>query len=487
MRPPALLLALALVAAAVAGATLGAAASSPGVPGATATTDGFPDDPDGNVTVLRGPPALGEDLGDAAAVRAARARDRLVAGDAVPGDTLVAVFRSPRLNRTVERVDGPNATARFFRAANATNATVRAVERYPPPEQLRLAVPFRESDVRVVRDRANATFLLVVDTANLTTTTTDGEPLPDREVRPGTELVVRVTVPGDGENRTLAGTVRFVALDGELAPGTDGVTRGEPLTATAGEPVRLAVATTLVPGENATLRLRDADGTVVDGAVAAAVPRPDADGTLLNATLSPAAVNASEQFVVEAGARNRTLLRERGVVGEPPTLSNLSAVETANGSVRVAATVRYPDDGFLRVWDGTDDEWLDDVRVPAGERTRAAVAVAPDRLGPGDEVHAVGWWDADGDGSLDDDPGRVRTDRRWRTGGGVVEATERVEPATPTATASPRRTTASPSPTRDGTATPTDTVGQSGFGLVALALAVALAIALAGRQGATGS
>lgn len=430
--------------------------------------------------MFRGQSSVLADLDTASAVRDARVGGRLYQGDiAVPGETVVFRFQSERMNHSVGLRDGANTTARFFATLNATNATARVVQLNPSPERQALRVDLRESDVRVVRDPATATFWLVLDTTDPTLTTADGDPLSDRELDPGIELRFAVTVVPDDPATVHSARVSFVEFEPARTSLTGDVTTGEPLYVTSNGSLGLRTETPILPGEQVTVRARTRNGTVLDSVTTTAEPIENRLQTRVEATLALDALGADEEFVVEVVARNRTLFERRGLVGDPPTLTNETAVRYDNESARFTATVRYPDGGFLTVRAEDEDRPLATVYVPADEPRR--VDLMADWVTLGEELYVVSWWDVNDDGEFA--PAGEPPDEPWQVAGSLVETSVRVEPATPTATATVH-SIATPTATDHSPGTPTATVpapgttatttrAQPGFGVVAALLAVA--------------
>lgn len=78
--------------------------------------------------------------------------------------TLVVELGVPGLADELDAADGPNATARFRRAVRAANVSLAAEQTNPGPEQLPLELDLvNASATRVVPDRANDAYYLVVD------------------------------------------------------------------------------------------------------------------------------------------------------------------------------------------------------------------------------------------------------------------------------------------------------------------------------------
>lgn len=445
----------------------------------------YPDDVDGNVTTLRGPASVFGSLDEPAAVRSAREDGSLVESNVTVNDeTVVGRFESPWLNRTVAETDGETTTERFFRAMNGTNASVGVVELNPTPQRRRFVVDLHESDTRVVHDTANGTFWLVVNTTNPVLRTEDGDPLPDRELYPGTELGLFVEIPTDDGSRTLTGRIRVVELDAEVTS-LDGATRGDPLYVGNDGGVRLSATTTLLPDEPVTVVARAPYGTRLDGVETTTTA---VNGSVtLDVELSLASLERGDAFTVTATACDRTVLDRRGVVGEPPSLGDVTATELANGSTRVIGTVRYPADGFVVLVDESDGSWVEHRAVPAGESTRVTFVVDAPRFARHDAATLVGWWDATGDGGFEGrGDGR---DFRWVVDGDVLEETEAVDAAgstatetfTPTPVVQETKTGGPTTSAKPVTAQPSPT-GQPGFGLAGALVAFGTLSAMVARR-----
>lgn len=471
MRPPALL-AVVLVALVV----------GPTVTTPVVAATGPAVDTDVPSATFRGPATVLADLDDAAAVRRAREHGRLRRSDvAVPGEVVVFRFQSPELNRSVATARGANTTARFFTVLHETNATASVVQLRPPVERQRFRVALRESTVQVIRDPETATFWLALDTTDPTLTTTDGDPLPDRELDPGADLQFEVTVtPGD-PSALYAERVRFVAF--ELVPTelAGDVTPGVPLYADANGTLQFGGRAPTLPGERVTLRVRAPDGTVLNRTVVPATPMENRVATRVDATLSLDGLDPGDEFTVDAVARNRTLFERRGLVGDSPTLSNVTAVRLPNGTTRIGATVRYPDDGFLYVQREADDR-VDTVPVPGGEQVRVDVLVSGLTLRS--EVYVVAWWDVNGDAQFA--PAGDPQDEPWQVDDSLLDVAVRVQAATPTATRTrrPTETPTAPVPAPGTTAARTTPLGPGGpgFGVVTTLSALAGLLVLAWRR-----
>jgi hypothetical protein len=150
-----------------------------------------------SVATFHGPASLADGLDDIDSVRAAQASDTLRSDrPLLVGETLVIRIRSERLNASIAATAGPNATARFLRAVEQrpTNVTLRkfAGSDATPPE-----IALAKSDAHVLRDAANATVYLVVDTGSMTLVSADGNRTVDPQVRGETfEAVVETTENG---------------------------------------------------------------------------------------------------------------------------------------------------------------------------------------------------------------------------------------------------------------------------------------------------
>lgn len=472
MRPPVLLAAL-----------LTTAVVAPAVVPPVAADQSSLDDADVGTEMLRGRGDVFATLDNPEAVREARERGRLYQSDlAVPGEIVVVRFQSERLNRSVAQDEGQNTTARFFAALNATSASARAVQLNPSPEVQALRVDLRESDVRVVRDPTTATFWLALDTSDPTLTWTDGDPAPDEDLEPGLELQFEVTPPDEAAPTYSAG-VEFVAFEAADTSLTGDVTTGEPLYAQPDGSLDIRAEAPLLRGEQVTVRVRTRNGTVLDSVATTAESMEDRLWTRFDATLALDALDPEEEFVVEAFARNRTLFERRGLVGEPPTLTNQTAVRYDNKSARFTATVRYPDGGFLTVRAEDEDRPLATVYVPADDPRR--VDLMANWVTIGEELYVVGWWDVNDDGQFA--PAGEPPDEPWQVAGSLVETSVRVEPATPTAT--PTATATPPQKTPTATLPPMGTTVERtatsgpGFGLATALVAVVAVVVVARCRG----
>lgn len=467
--------------------------------GAMATPHDRPDEPDGNVTVLRGPGSLAGSLDSVSELRQARTNGTLGPSPwLVPGDTLVLRFENARLHRAVTRAEGPNATARFFAAVNATNSTLAVTQLDHGTERLAVEILLRRSGTTAVVGRGD-TLALVVETDELAARVDDGSD-PYRRLAPA-EYGVAVTVPGEGTNTTLAGRFTLDKPELELVGDQPGLTVGEPLYAEPNATLGVRGRTTLLPDQPVTVRVLEGNETL-EGVTVRTVPRPDSAATNLTAALSLSLPPDRTPVTLEAVSNGRTLYREAVVVGAPPVLRNVTAVHHTSGqyagTVRVHATVRYPEGGFVAV---ETSEGHRTTYVPADATRTVTLAVDADRLDTNRELFVGAVWDADGDRTYDPWTPDGSQDPYWSTAAeGQVAAVVDVvrpsmasetptvttgtpltatDPETGTRTRTPRSSTLTPTPS-DATprsASPTPT-GQPGFGLAGALAACAAALAL---------
>lgn len=453
------------------------------------------EDPDGNVTVFRGDGARFESMTDATALHRSRADEDLRPADfLVPGDLLALRFRSGRLNATVAATGGANATDRFFAALNTTASTFSVEGRSHGTGQLAAELQLNRTNTKVVREPANATFWVLVDTAEVRLVArSDHEPV--RRDLDHLEFAALVEIPTDGDARVLAGSSSFRPADVELrSPDAGAHLASAPATVTAEAATGLTVngTTPVLPGTELAIRAVAPDGTVLATDRVRTRERSQSSDRYgpsgFETTLAVGRLDDAAAFDLVVTREGEPLAERRVVVGEAPRMWNTTArvVEsgTHEGEIAVEATVRVPDDGFLVVYD--DGEPVS-APIPADRQARARLYVDRSAVDEDGDVYVLAVWDADGDGEHDRNP-----DRLFRTTANVGASAQDDEldalvpvdgwqPPTPTATATPSPT-ASPTPSPTATPSPTPTT-TPGFGWLAAVVGGAVAVLLRWTRG----
>lgn len=459
----------------------------------------------GDITTLSANGSMTGNVTDVASIRALRANGRLSPEeDGRIGDTLVFRFQSTAVNESFAATAGSNTTDRFFEMLAATRWDFRVtVWETLQTADYELAVTRRNT--RVVRESANATFYVVVDTSKSSfvvdvtsdvatnpefsqswTVTMDSESPGDRDFRDRFEFVPpRSTLRATSEGVRVAG-----GSPGRLAANATSVT--------------VAGTTSLPPGTNLTVAVSDPTGeTIATERVTteqdAATGRTPQYRSAFAATLAPDASDEDDPRHVTVTWRTTTLRNQTLVVGPSPRWSNLSVrvVESSpDRHILVEGTVTAPDDALLDVTARVGGEYRSaSTSVPAGQsyqrlrfRNRSSVVE--------DHVKVTLYWDRDGDGDYD-----PRVDEPFETTAAIPELEDddrvseleadipitrgapTVQTATPTPTPPPEASTAErPTITRvsDKPGTGTGAAGP-GFG-VGCTVVAALVTLLAGRR-----
>jgi PGF-CTERM protein len=213
-----------------------------------------------NLTVLRGDGSLYWTLDSAGAVDRARETGNLTAPEPlVPGETLVVRFRSTALNRSVAAGDaGETTTERFFEALESSPTSEFAITRSGSPGCEPVRLPPESGRAGVLRDAANATFTVVIDTGTLRAVGgCGGDP-----ALPG-DYEVAVTAAGEERRRTVEETLRVRASEDATltagvrsrhgAPGLAAELDDAAAVGAAARAGRLRPATRVVRGETLTL------------------------------------------------------------------------------------------------------------------------------------------------------------------------------------------------------------------------------------------
>ena len=481
-------------------------------------------DPDGNVTVLAAHGVVADDITEHGDVRDLRADGTLDAVGAdepvVIGDTVVLQIHSEQVNETFAATDGANTTDRFYRMLDGpeANVTVRALV---GPNRQPYEIALERSDSYVVRDGANATLSVVVDTRD-TVLVERGTRDPITFRTSEDQFVVEVETR-EAETADLADefTVHFAdarvdSTTMDLRFGGPGPARAYENTTTFG----LSGQTNLLPETTVSVEAVGPNGTTLatDTVTTTAnrserVPREQVQSEFA-ATLRDVPSDEYDWVTLRATGQNRTVWERDVVFGPEPRWSNLSAralgTDSDNWTLRVDASLRLPDQGILEVELRTEDGLVTrEVAVPEGRNDRTVrikgVSSPPD--GP---IELEAHWDRRGDGRLvfQEDP-TFGTSANITRGmydelytrlqiDGADDLRSQSTPATtppPTTTASPTETLSpSPHPPTISTATDTNSPTDSpvvtettdddgpGFGAGVALIGIALAVAAVTRR-----
>lgn len=515
-----------------------------GLSGAVAASGHTPvDDTEsgGNVTVLDATGVVADRIDDAEDVRRLQADGTLetVGEDdqVVTGDTLVVRIRSEVVDEAFDETDGQNTTDRFFRMLDetATNVSVRALV---GPNRQPYEFALERSDSHVVRDDANATVYVVVDTRDVVLTELDISERIDFEPSED-HFRVEVETRDDAGKHTFEDEFTFAFPDATVESTTErlrfaggGPARVDANVSTLG----LSGATNLLPKSEVTVEAVGPNGTTLatTGVLTSEYTDRNASRAVaqsaFEATLRDVPAGEYRWFRLRATGQNTTLWDRRVVVGPEPRWSNLSATalgtDGSDWTLRVDSSLRLPDQGIVRIeLRMVDDRLTREVAVPAG-RSHQEIYVRNVSSPPEGEVEIEVIWDSNGDGeyvfSEDDTFGTSADVPGWDgelqtrlpvDGAAELSTTPTETPsvstttAPPTTTASPATTTAAPSTAESATPTasspapaemasgtdaetataadvPTTTVHGDGpgFGVGLALLAVALALVVTARR-----
>jgi len=431
-----------------------------------------------SVDTSYGPASLADSLDDVGSLRAAQASGTLASDRSLLlGETLVVRVRSERLNASIAATSGSNTTARFLRAVDRrpTNVTLRKFtgSDASPPE-----INLAKSDAHVLRDAANATVYLVVDTGSMTLVSADGNRTVDPQVRGETfEAVVESTE--NGRPVDVRDQFRFLGPNAAFHSWTAGLNFHGlgPATIPANTTVMpLSIQTNVPPGTNLTVRAVTPDGTTLATREVRTTSKPagpSEEGRFLtvrsNATFTLHGVMAEDpdEFRLRVERGPATLRVTQVVVGPPPRWSDLTATadDTDDGTrLRVSARLRLPHEGLFAVH-GPSGNWTT-AAAPPGRSYQEVVVTGLSRDYTGHVETTVGvFWDANENGELDqiDRPFNTSADVVGTGDGGYLYHHLRVEDTlsltptpTPTETPTPTPTaTLSPTPAATPTAAPT--------------------------------
>jgi hypothetical protein len=478
-----------------------------------------PENPDGNVTVLRGDGDLVGTIDDSAEFRGARATGRVgPPSHFVPGNLLVLRFRSASLSETFAGREGSNATDRFFRTVQTTGVNVSVEGRNHGPERLPTEFALNRSNVEVLHDPANETFTVLIDTDRVALVDrNDGDPLHRNLEYLEFEAVVEIPTD-DGDRRVLVGSSEFRPPSATVqSPDTGVHLRQTPATIrqNASDTVTINGTTTLLPGSNLTITAITRQKEVLaKKRVQTRKPRRTNERSghsvfRTNLTIGSLESDAAFDLVV---SRNERIDERRVVVGDPPRMWNTTAEVVTEGEhageVAVRTTLDLPSEGFLLVY--VDGRPVTEP-VPASPRVRTTMYVDPAAIDEDTgDVYVLAMWDANHDrvyqesddlfrtsadvgASRQDDeldttvpvagwPADVRTTTRSSTT--VTSPTTTADRSSPTATSTrtPTRTTTIATTDHETStrATPSDpSIPTPGFGvLVAVVAIVAMASAV---------
>lgn len=461
------------------------------------------ENPDGNITVLRGAGPLYESLdthGEFATARDAGQvrRPQFLA----PGDLLGLQFESTRVTETYAATNGPNSTDRFFDVLESTETNFSVLGLNHGPEQIPSKFDLNRSNVKVLHDADTDTFSVLVDTANVSVVDRrNGDSL--RQTLEHREFQAILEIPAENETRTLAGSSRFRGIGASLeTPMEDESIEGY-LTPTisehATENLTLTGSTPFLPDTSLTVRASASDGsTLATRNVSTTNANKSTAGfgrSTFETTLELVDLDANDTVEI-AVVKDGAVLAERTLlVGQQAKMTNTSARLVTSGvhegEIVVTATLRLPEPGLLLVY--VDGE-AQSVTVPEHQTVERTLYVGPDAVDEPGEVYPVVVWDRNENGVHDPDVdplysstldvGASAQDRE-------LDAAIRVAgwpPDTTTATSTTReqpttdeRTTRGPT-TTESTTTESTSTGIPGFGPLMAVLGIGLAALLAVRS-----
>ncbi len=472
------LLAVALLLAGAATGLVTAGADSTGTGGTGATVSQTTATANGtnlSVRTLGAPRAAADRLDGSANVTALRRDGLLSNASRVPlNATLVVELGVPGLAAEFGDVDESNATARFRRAVREANVSLAAEQTNPGPQQLPIELDLVNASARVLADRTNDTYYLVVDLRALNAARDGDDPgtNADRQLHGREEFRLNLSVPRSSSlavSGSAETTVSVARRKADVASSSDGAVL-LPRTANA----TVAGTTTLLPGTPVTVRLR-VDGD--DGFEATRTVTPSDDRNRYAASFDLSGVANGTPVEVRVVGPTGPLLYEpeSGRVVEPTgSVSFLDEPRHVDPSwVRVNAEFAYP--SVVVLHEGSrDGPVVGERALASGSHTYVRIyldrAVERNRT-----LVAVAVLDVDGDRERDAGEPLVT-----RNGSAVSDALV-FDPVTTTATTTSTRT-----PTTTGTATrttstattrtSTTTDGQPGFGAAVALGAISIVV-----------
>lgn len=405
--------------------------------------------------------------------------------------TLVVALDVPGLATELDDSEGANETARFRRAVEAANVSLVAEQTNPAPEQLPIELDLvNASATRVVADRANDTYYLVVNLTalNAARDTNDSGTNADRQLYGDEEFRLNLSVPASSRLAVAGSAETTFVIERRAAsvgPQVDGRVWLPP-SANA----TVVGTTTLLPGTEVTVRLRaSGDAGFVATETASVTAAEGRNRYAASFDLSGVA-NGTPVSVQVVGPTGPLLYEPvEGLVVEPTaSMELLDEPRLYDESwVRVHTDLTFP--GFVVLREGGRNGPVVGVRELApGQHT--AVRVYLDRSVPRNAtLVAVAVHDIDGDRELD------AADPAFARNGSVVADEMTFAPTTTTTTTSATTTTTSTTATATtstattstatstttSTAGTTATDGQPGFGVGAALLALAAAVLLGRR------
>lgn len=457
------------------------------------------ENPDGNVTVLRGPGALYESIDGSEDLASARADGRVRSPEFLaPGDLLVLQFESERVTDAYEGASGTNSTDRFFDVLESTGLNVTVIGLSHGTEQIPSKFSLNRSNVEVLHEPDADRFSVLVDTANVSVVDRrNGEPV--RQTLEHREFQAVIEIPTGNESRVLAGSSRFEGVGTSLRTPMDGETiegqRTPTVSEAATENLTLRGSTPFLPNTSLTVRASSSDGdTLATREVEtynANTSTPGFGASEFEASLPLPGVGANSTVEVVV-ARDGTVLTERTLlVGRQPKMVDTSArfVTTGphEGEVAVTATLRLPEPGLFLVYvDGEPQS----VAVPEHETVERTIYVDREAVDESGAVYPVTVWDRNENGVHEPD-----VDTLFSTTLDVgasaedveLDAQVRVDGWPPTTGTSTRTTRAQPRTTGESTSVSATTNGRSpssipGFGLGVALAGVGVALLFAARN-----
>lgn len=423
-----------------------------------------------SVRTLATPRTTAERLDSSGNVTALRRDGPLTSANAVPNNaTLVVELGVPGLADEYAAANGSNATARFRHALRSANASLGVTHTNPAPELAALELDLvNASATRVVPDRANDTYYLVVNLTALNAARAADGSGTVRELHGDEEFRLNLSVPRSSPlavSGSAATTVTVERREASVASPHGTVLLPQMANATVTGP------TTLLPGTPVTVRLQVAGDDGFEATRNVTVTPSDGRGRYA-ATFDLSEVANGTPVAVQVIGPTGPLLYEpeTGSVVEP------------TGSLELLDEPRHVDQSWVRV----NAEFTHPSIVVLREGSRDGPVVGKRTLAPDANTHvrveldrsverdrtlvAVAVADLNGDHEVDvNEPLLTRNDS-------PVSDEMVFDPATTTATATSTTATTTSTAT---TGTPTTSDGQPGFGagvgLAALAAAVLLA------------
>lgn len=441
------------------------AAVAPSDSAAAITPHDKVEDPDGNITILRGPGSLYKSIDAPSDLTAARDDGRLRTPESLaPGDLLSLQFDSERVADTYTATNGTNPTDRFFRMleSSATNFSIIGLNH--GTGQLPSKFALNRSNVKVLYNASSDTFSLLVDTTNVSVVNREsGDQI--RQTLEHREFQAILEISTENSTRVLAGSSQFTGIGARLESPMEGVQIAGLLTPTVttseAQNLTLTGTTPFLPSTNITIRAEAADSpSMVTRTVQTQNANASTDGfrpSAFQTTLPLRDVNRNSTVDITVVTEGTVLAEQTLLVGKPAKMYNTSARLVTSGphegEVAVTATMRLPEPGLLLVYiDGEPQT----VSVPEHEAVERTLYVSQEAVDDHHNVYVLTMWDRNENGVYDPD-----IDTMFRTTADVGASAQDIELDTqirvdgwPPKTT--RRTTEQPATTTSGTSsTPT--------------------------------